>query len=51
MKNLTQIEDLSGATDANYNPNMNELAQSGIPTKQQIAQEAAKKLLETDQNM
>ena len=50
MKNLTQIEDLSGATNANYNADINGLAQSGIPTKEDIAKEAAKQLL-TNENM
>tara|TARA_Y100001972_G_scaffold31944_1_gene39409 strand:+ start:395 stop:550 length:156 start_codon:yes stop_codon:yes gene_type:complete len=51
MKNLTQIEDLSGATNANYNSNLAGLAQSGTPTKEEIAREAAKQLLQTNQNM
>ena len=49
MKNLTQIEDLSGATNANYNSDIAGLAKS-VPTKEDIAKEAAKQLL-TNENM
>jgi|TARA_Y100000289_G_scaffold47346_1_gene47613 hypothetical protein len=48
MKPMTKIEPV---TDANYNPQIAGLAQSGVPTKEDIAAAAAEKIIneENDQ--
>lgn len=48
MKPMTKIDPV---TDANYNPQIAGLAQSGLPTKEDIAAAAADKIItgETDQ--